>query len=151
MPAVREYDSASVFVVVGGVPITGFAPDTRVLVARNVDAFTLQVGSDGEAARSKTNDKSGRCTIRLLQTSPSNAVLSAFALADEVTPGGAVVPWAVKDLNGGSLHNCITGWVVKKPDADYVAEAGEREWILETQDLKHTVAGNNEPAQNPTI
>ncbi len=109
------------------------------------------MGSDGEAARSKSNDKSGRMTIQLLQTSPSNAILSAFALADEVTPGGAVFPFACKDLNGGSLHTAQTGWIVKKPDAEYVVEAGPREWIIETDDLKHTVAGNNEPAQNPDI
>lgn len=149
--AVREYDSASVFVTVGGAPINGFAADSKVLIARNSDAFSLQVGSDGEAARSKSNDRSGRMTIRLLQTSPSNDILSAFALADEVTPGGAVVPFACKDLNGGSLHTAQTGWIVKKSDADYVVEAGEREWILETDDLKHTVAGNNVPAQNPDV
>lgn len=149
--AVKEYDSASVFVSVGGVPISGFAPDSKVTLARNNDAYTLQMGSDGEAARSKSNDKSGRMTIQLLQTSPSNAILSAFALADEVTPGGAVFPFACKDLNGGSLHTAQTGWIVKKPDAEYVVEAGPREWIIETDDLKHTVAGNNEPAQNPDI
>ncbi len=149
--AVKEYDSASVFVSVGGVPISGFAADSKVTIARNNDAYTLQMGSDGEAARSKSNDKSGRMTIQLLQTSPSNAILSAFALADEVTPGGAVFPFACKDLNGGSLHTAQTGWIVKKPDAEYVVEAGPREWIIETDDLKHTVAGNNEPAQNPDI
>ncbi len=149
--SVREYDSASVFVVVGVVPLSGFAPDSKVTIARNEDAFTLQVGSDGEAARSKSNNKSGRMTIRLLQTSPSNDVLSTLALADEVTPGGAVFPFACKDLNGGSLHTAQTGWIVKKPDAEYVVEAGEREWILETDDLKHTVAGNNIPAQNPNV
>ena len=149
--AVKEYDSASVFVSVGGVPISGFAADSKVTIVRNNDAYTLQMGSDGEAARSKSNDKSGRMTIQLLQTSPSNAILSAFALADEVTPGGAVFPFACKDLNGGSLHTAQTGWIVKKPDAEYVVEAGPREWIIETDDLKHTVAGNNEPAQNPDI
>lgn len=151
MSAVREYDAAAVFITVGGASISGFAEESKVLIARNVDAFTLKVGTDGEGARSKSNNRSGRMTITLMGTSPSNAVLSALALADELTPGGAVVPWGCKDLNGGSIHTAQAGWVVKKSDAEYNAEVGERVWILETHDLKHTVAGNNESAQNTTV
>ena len=144
--ATREYDSARVICTAGGVVLTGFAPGSKVRVTFNEDRNTIQVGSDGEASRSRSNNKSGRIEFILLQTSLSNATLAALALADDVTPGGAAVPIIVKDLNGGSVHNANVAVLVKRPDAEYTDTAGERSWMWETGQLVSTIAGNNEVA-----
>lgn len=137
----NTYDSKQVVVIVGGVQISGFAPDTKVIVRRNTDAWTLQMGADGEGTRSKSNDKSGQIEIQLQQGSQSNAYLSNLALADELSNAG-VVPTMVKDNLGKSLHVAEQTYVKKITDAEYGREAGTRVWILETDSLQNFVGGN---------
>lgn len=141
MSQVRTYDPALVTVSYGGNDINGFADGTFVTVTRNSDIFTLTVGSDGEATRTKSNDRSGRIEIVLQQSSPSNDILSAIAVADELSNSG-VNPIQVKDNNGTSLASGESAWIVKRPDSPYGKETDNRTWILETNCLDHFVGGN---------
>lgn len=138
--AAKNYDPNSVAVIVGGHIVSGYADGTFVNVARNEDAFTLQVGSSGEGVRSKSNNKSGQITITLLQSSQSNVFLSTLAQLDEISNGG-VVPVLVKDNNGTPLYSAETAWVKKVADSEYGREAGSREWVLETDELIAFVGG----------
>lgn len=136
------YDFSQVSVIVGGFAMTGFADGSSVTVERDEDAFTLSVGSDGEAARSKSNNFAGKITIKLMQTSPSNDVLSAFAKADELSNSG-VIPSMVKDNLGRSLHMAENSWVERMPSSDYARESGTREWVMRTNHLENFVGGTN--------
>ncbi len=139
--SVETYDPKKVFVIVGGQHITGFQDGSMVTVERNEDAWTLQMGTDGYGTRSKSNNRSGRITINLMQTSGSNFILSNLAQLDELGNGG-VVEVMVQDSNGKSLHVMQEAWVVKRPSAEYGKEATNREWIFESDALEHTVGGN---------
>jgi hypothetical protein len=139
--AVKTYDASQVAIIVGGFNITGFADGSFVSVERNADAFALYVGTDGEGTRAKTNNKSGRFTFTLSQSSDSNAILSGIAAADELKNAG-VVPVLVKDGSGASLYAAETAWIVKQPAAEFGREIGSREWILETDELVVFTAGN---------
>jgi len=139
--AVKTYDPSQVALIVGGFNITGFADGSFVTVARNADAFALYVGTDGEGTRAKSNNKSGRITITLAQSSDSNAILSGIASLDELSNNG-VVPVLVKDSSGLSLYAAETAWIVKSPDSEFGKELGSREWIIETDNLAMFVAGN---------
>ena len=143
MGTVRQYDPAAVIVTIDSQDIAGFADGTFVTAARNNDIFTLTVGADGEATRAKSNDLSGRFTITLQQTSPSNDVLSALADADELSNQG-VFAIQVADRSGNTLSSGERGWIVKKPDAGFGKETENREWIIETNELEHFVGGNVE-------
>lgn len=144
--AVKVYDPKSVIISVGTFVLEGFADGTFVTVERNEDSFTLQVGSDGEAVRSKSNNQSGRITAQLLQSSPANDLLSALHATDENSPSGdGIVPVIVKDLNGTSLYTAQHAWIVKGPSAEYGREATAREWVIETNKLIANYGGNNEP------
>ena len=136
----KNYDPKEVSVIVGGHIVTGYADGTFLTVSRNKDAFTLGVGADGEGARSKSNDKSGRLTLTLLQSSASNDVLSGFATADEIANGGQV-PVLVKDNNGTTIVEAATAWIVKKADVEYSHEITNREWIVESDRLDVLVGG----------
>lgn len=138
---VKTYDPTQVSLIVGGFNITGFADGSFVTVARNADAFALHIGTDGEGTRAKSSNKSGRITITLAQSSDSNAVLSAFLAADELSNTG-VVPVLVKDSSGTSLFAAETAWIVKAPDAEFGRELGSREWIIETDNLAVFIGGN---------
>ena len=138
---VKTYNPKKVTVIVGGAIMGGFSDGGLVTVARNEQAMTLQMGTDGEAARSKTNNKAGLITISLLQTSPSNAILQGFASADELSDSG-VFSVLIKDNSGSSLYAAETAWVQKVPDSEFAREAGARDWILETDNLEVFIGGN---------
>lgn len=144
MSRIAQYDPKKVLVIIGGAIMSGFSDGGLVTVARNEDAWTLQVGTDGEGTRSKTNNKSGRITVPLMQSSPSNDVLSALAIADELSNGG-VVPILIKDSNGTTVCGAKAAWIVKIPDAEYGREAGPREWILESHEIDIFLGGEGEP------
>ncbi|KKN04674.1 hypothetical protein LCGC14_1095070 [marine sediment metagenome] len=144
--SVRVYDPKSIIISVGTFVVEGFADGTFVTVERNEDSFSVQVGSDGEAARSKSNNRSGRITIQILQSSPSNDLLSALHALDENSPSGdGIVPSIVKDLNGTSLYTAQHSWIVKGPSAEHGREATAREWVIETDDLTAAYGGANLP------
>lgn len=139
--SVAIYNPKEVIITVGGNIISGFADGSFVTVERNEDAFTLQVGTDGEGTRTKTNNRSGRFTFSLMQSSDSNSVLTALALTDEISSAGAV-PVMVKDQSGSSLYLAETAWIVKMANSEFTREAGPREWIMETDVLVMEVGGN---------
>src|SRR5512136_789726 len=100
---VRTFDPKQCLVVIGGVPMGGFADGTFVSVERTSDTFTKVSGADGIVSRSKTKDRSGTLTLTLAQTSPSNDVLTGFAVKDELSNSG-IVPVLIKDLSGRSIY-----------------------------------------------
>lgn len=135
------YDFKQVIATYNGFQIQGFAEGTGINAERNEDSWTMQIGADGEGTRSKSNNKGGRVTFTLMQSSASNDVLSAFAQTDELSNGGSG-PLLIKDLSGRSLLVAEQAWVVKPPACEFGSEAGPREWILETDNLVMSVAGN---------
>lgn len=140
--AVKVYDPKQISIIVGGKILSGFADGTFLKVERNEQAYTLKVGVDGEGARAKNNNKSGKFTFTLMQTSSSNDVLSAYASADELGNAGAV-PVLVKDHNGTSVATAATAWVQKLPDLEDAKEITMRTWVLETDELLMSIGGNN--------
>ena len=139
--AAKTYDPSQVAIIVGGFQVTGFADGSFLTVERNADNFALYIGTDGEGTRAKSNNKSGRMTFTLAQSSDANAFLSALVTADELSNSG-IVPVLVKDNSGTSLFSAETAWIVKHPAAEFGREIGTREWILETDSLAVFTGGN---------
>jgi len=143
--AVRTYDPKSVVITIGGVPMSGFADGTFLVVDRDENAFTKVTGADGTSTRVKSNNRSGSMTLTLKQSSPSNDVLSGFAALDELSNSG-VVPILIKDLSGNSLFFSATGWVQKYPSSEFAKEISNREWVLDLVDVDMFVGSNAENA-----
>jgi hypothetical protein len=137
----HTYDPRSVLIAFGGFPIVGFADGTFLNVVRNNDMWSEVVGASGETARAKSNDKSGLATLTLMQTSPSNDVLSSLALQDENLNTG-VRPLLVKDGLGTTTLFSATGYIKKVADAGFAKEVGTREWSIYLVDLTIYVGGN---------
>lgn len=142
MAEVRTYDPKQVMILIGGIPMGGFADGEYVNVERTSDTFTMVSGADGITSRAKTNDRSGSMTLTLAQTSPSNDALSAIALADELTNSG-VVPILIKDGSGTTVFVSAFGWIKKPPAASFAKEIGNRAWILDLADLDVFIGGNS--------
>lgn len=139
--SVRTYNAADVSIIFAGIPIDGFADGTFITAARDNPTFNSVVGSDGEGARAKSNDRSGTITITLLQTSFSNDELSAIALLDELSDAG-VAPFTLRDGSGRTVLHAETAWIEKPADVELGREISNREWILKTDNLQMNVAGN---------
>lgn len=139
---VLTYDPKNVSMIVGGKIAHGFADGTFIKAMRNQQAFTLKVGADGEGTRAKSNDKSGKYEITLMQSSSFNDILSAYASADELSDSG-IVPILLRDNNGTTIATSLTAWVQKLPDTELAKEVGTRTWIFETDAMELFVGGNN--------
>lgn len=140
--ALKTYDPGQLAVICGGKIISGFADGSMVKISRNAQAYELKVGADGEGTRTRLKNKSGKVEITLMQSSSSNDVLSAYALADEASNSGSV-PLIIKDGSGNTLVAAVTAWVQKLPDSEFAKEVKERVWIFETDELNIFIGGNN--------
>lgn len=137
---VKVYDPAKVNVIVGTRRLSGFSDNSVVKVTRNDDMWKLEMGVDGEGTRSKSNNRSGKFEISLMQSSQDNEYLSSLAIADENGNAG-IVPVTVSDLNGETLYSGASSWIMKYPDSEYGKEASARVWMLETDNLFVNISG----------
>ena len=139
----RIYDPADVIVTVGHNDLEGFAPGSFVTITYNADAFATVVGARGDVTRSKSSNRTARVTVRLMQTSPSNDLLSTIHNLDLSSPNGAgVFTLAIRDsATGRSVYAAVSAWIVKFPDTNFDATDTPREWVIETDRLESFIGG----------
>lgn len=139
----HTYSADEVIVTFGAVILGGFADGSFITVEQNEDSFSLVVGSDGDACRSKSNNRSSRITATLLQSSAVNDLLSAIHNIDiNSANGDGINPILVKDKTGRTLHTAEKAWIVKPPSTVFAREPENREWVFETDNMLHFVGGN---------
>jgi hypothetical protein len=110
--AVVTYDPKKFVIILGAHIATGFADGTFIQIERASDTFTKTVGAGGDVARAKSNDRSGRVTLTLMNTSPTNDFLSGQALADELDNSGKFV-FSATEIAGTTVIQGSEAWVVK--------------------------------------
>lgn len=136
------YNFKQVQVSVGGLPVSGFAEGVAVEIENDKEAFTKQVGADGQTTRSQQTNIDGKITIHLMQTSASNDYFSQLALMDRALAQGAR-PITVRDGSGRTVIASALGWVMKMPKTDFQVDSKERTWVFDCTDLiVQNIAGN---------
>jgi hypothetical protein len=139
---VTTFDPDNVTVIFG-IPLTGFADGTHIKITKKEDDFTLKVGVDGEAVRSKNNNLSSEIELTFMQSSLSNQYLAGVYNADRMTPSGdGILPLLIKDNSGTSSYAAEKAWIVKAPDTSFGKEPENRVWKLETNAMVHNVGGS---------
>lgn len=138
--AVKTFAPDEVVGTFGPVLFSGYA-DADITIEYNEDAFTFKAGLDGKGTRTKNANKSGRITVPLMQTSMANDLLSAIAQVDRKT-GKGVFPLLFKDNSGRTVVAALDAWIVKIPAAGFGKEAGQRNWVFETDSLEAFIGGN---------
>lgn len=138
---VKTYASDQVVIIVGGVPLSGYADGTFVEIEQLGDGTSSQSGGDGEIARAFSPDKRYQVTCTLQSTSSSNDILNALLAADEVTRKG-IFPILIEDLSGRTLFGAAQAWVNKRPNAALSKNIETRPWVLTTGAALYTLAGN---------
>jgi hypothetical protein len=139
----KVYDADQVSVSLNGIPLSGYADGEFLRIEKDSNDFEDVVGTDGEVTRSKTNDRRATVTVRLMQTSSSNDLLSALANLDKNTPGGiGVGVFLCRDRQGRAVFMAEKAWIAKTPSVSFDKSAKEREWVIRCANLIETHGGN---------
>ena len=126
------YDCNQLTCTVGTALIdSGFADGDIITVESNEDDWKPVEGADGSVGFAKTNSKLSKVTIRLLQGSKKNDLLSAIRALDLATPGGLMVPFFLNDRNGRSLYMSTKCRIAGPPkNIAFSSEVKTREWMI---------------------
>lgn len=135
--------------MVAGAPISngagasGYADGEFFKASLKNDGFITVEGSDGSVVRSKRNTRLIDAEITLLQSSASNAYLSALFALDTNQPNGAGIGSLVlEDLQGTTVILCTRAWIVKPADVTLDRSATSRKWSLAGLYSVFLVGGN---------
>lgn len=139
----HEYDPTQITVSLAGIVAEGYADGEFVRVERDSDAFNDVVGTDGRVSRARSSDKRATITIILMQTSPTNDLLSALAQLDEDAPGGAGVgAFVLRDRLGRTVLRSDEAWIAKRPNHSMDRTPTSREWKIRCAELVGVDGGN---------
>ncbi len=131
----KAYSFSNVIMLVQGQEITGWPEgDDVIMCERFEDSGQHLIGVDGKMTLSISNDRSGSITFKLMQTSESNALLTALITSQE---NGAFVPVFVqiKNTQGGELISGTQGYITKPSKLSFGQNANENEWIITVERL----------------
>ena len=129
--SVKEYDPDMIDVLVSGAPLSGFQEDSIIEVEFDDDDFQMVKGVDGDVTRSRVIARTATVTIKLLNTSRSNAVLSAIRAQGAPGTGTAdVFAFMLRDRNGASVLATDTAWIMHAPGISHSGKANARDWKL---------------------
>jgi hypothetical protein len=127
----KFYDWRKCLTTVNNIPLTGFAPgDDAFKAERLSDNAQHEVGCDGNMVVSLSADKSMQVTIKLLQTSPSNAYLNKITASEDFMD--SFVPVFVEQADTYRMDSAgsTAGYVKKHPDYVRGAKANTVEWVF---------------------
>jgi hypothetical protein len=109
------------------------AAEEGITIERTGDKDTMTIGADGTPMHSLHADKSGRITVRILKTSPTNSLLQAMYDVQSLsssTWGYNVI--MISDLSRGDATVARAAAFVKFPNIAYAKEGGVNEWVFNT-------------------
>ena len=96
------------------------------------DKNSMMIGADGEGMHSLHADKSGTITIRLLKTSPTNAILQAMYDAQTLTSelhGKNII--TVTNSQSGDITVARSCAFKRKPSLSYKKDGDVMEWAFD--------------------
>jgi hypothetical protein len=119
------------------------AAEEGITITASEAVNTMTVGADGEGMHSLHANKSGVATIRLLKTSPINALL-AQAYAVQTASGAAHGNNQITLSNSQTqdLISCRQCAFQKAPDLTYAKEGGINEWIFDVIKIDRALGSN---------
>jgi Protein of unknown function (DUF3277) len=146
---VKIFDCTQVKLIAFGVPISkgpgasGYAPGVFLEIEQDGPSWKIVKGADGTLTRCATNEPGTKVTLHLLQSSASNAVLSAMWNLDQKGINGAGIgTFVASDMQGTSVFESEACWVMAPPKVGYGQEGGERIWELYCCKVERFDGGN---------
>jgi hypothetical protein len=106
------------------------------------DVNVMTIGADGQGMHSLSADRSGTVTIRLLKTSPTNALLMLMynlQISSGSSHGQNTI--TLTDTNRGDNVTCEQVAFRKAPDLTFGMEAGTVEWDFDAVKMTRVLGG----------
>ncbi|TAK30997.1 MAG: DUF3277 family protein [Myxococcaceae bacterium] len=137
----NTFDSNEVSINFAGRDLaTSRADGDFVTLTFTTELYSMKAGSDGEVTRSKNNDRSGKCTLKFLNTSEAHRVLTAlYNEAEASSNGDDIAPLQVRSRSTGLAYHAEQAWISKHPDISFGKEAGELDWEISYERLEPQV------------
>lgn len=132
-------DPLQITILVGGYKITGFeSAENGFSADYDEDRMSSVVGSRGLGAWIKNHNRSATITLNIMANSEDNDALNAFFQADQVTPGGVLIPLVATSQGHRTLATAQVR-IVRPPAINHSAVV--RTWTLRTTKLVASYGG----------
>lgn len=142
MSKTLTYSPSKTFIVLAGYQIVGW---DSVTITRRVDDFVPVFGIRGKHCTVPTNDTSCFVTINVIQSSPSNDVLSEIHRLD-IENGTGRLATVFRDTGGRSVFHGDEGRILGYPEVKYSGDIEYRVWRIFFQTTKtYNIGGNQKP------
>lgn len=142
--ALSTYSPKDVTITLAGIhSVIGYADGTFVSIKKDIKPFAKVRAMDGEIARQYFDDAGYKVTLTLMQSSPTNNILSMLYNIDTVTHMGKV-PLFIKDGRGQTYFLAGTAWIEEIPEVTFGAELDTRTWVFGCSDVVMTIGGNSD-------
>ena len=140
--SVDTYSPSDVLLDIGGYQIAGW---DAIVITRRVQAFIPVAGIRGKHTRVPTKDTSATLSISLIQTSPTNDVLSRILDLD-IQEGTARINITLKDNSGRSVFSSNEAYITGYPETTFSGDFEMRTWTIFCQTTQsYLVGGNTRP------
>lgn len=142
MALYKEYSAKAVNISWNGVPFVGLDENTFIRLTRNSDIRARVVGAQGDVALTKYADRTGTIEITLMQTSPTNDVLSGIMVAQEHVDfeGTQVSNFIISDPSGSVMATGLNAWLEKAPEITLGKDQNAKTWTFGCEVLEFTSA-----------
>lgn len=128
----RTIDPDKHLFIWGAIKAEGFAEDDAIDIEELADLYETYRGVDGEITRIKIKNRGATLTLRLAESSPTNALLSVAREADKA--GLGVSPLTVKG-SGTGTYFAAKCWIKKSPKVVKGRKVNVFEWTFEIAKL----------------
>ena len=136
----KTYSFANANAIFGTIEFEEFAEGDDVMSIEFAEnQFNKTVGAKGDVIRTQTNDNSCTVTVKLMQTSNTNKLLTAIYNGD-VESGSGILPFIFNDKETGETFVVTNAWISKYPIVNRGQAAGTMEWNFEGDKLVPFIA-----------
>lgn len=122
------------------------AAEEGISITQTERRNTMTVGAGGDGMHSLHAGRSGTVTVRLLKTSPTNALLMSMSNADHASAanhGQNVI--VIRDVDRGDVISCAECAFANKPDLSFAKVGNTVEWTFDSVRIDY-ILGVGTPA-----
>lgn len=107
------------------------AAEEGITIEPSDDIDSMTIGADGSSMHSLRANKSGKITVRLLKTSPVNALLNAMLAFQRLSSANhGQNTLTLVNKSSGDTITCQQVAFARVPTLTYAREGGINEWIF---------------------
>lgn len=127
-----NYDSEKHDLIVGSTRISDYAEDVKLSIEYEEDFRTVTVGVDGSTTTNERHNRNALIKIKILQSSPLNAILTALANSDKEF----TVAHIDRNFTGDIGAFASKAHFTKISTLEIGGDAKGREWTIRAINLK---------------